>query len=287
MKIAVNYSKALVSLLARVPGLPIDYVKGPTSPFPGCWYQFEDPEINFPRLPHLAQLGVIFLGHPDPAQRFNLETVMRVLQCTKPPYLSTHLEAKVDFFPDIQTYQHENHLVVRKTLRSHFLTAICEVKDKVNLPLVLENFPYYSWWKHFRWGSEPEFIKDICHQSDSGFLLDIAHARCSAWHMHRDLLDYIQALPLDRLREIHLGGVLERPLEGLRDTHTPLIEDDYRLLDFLLSKIRPDMITIEYGGLPDKLMNLKQEYEPLARNSPAELETMIYRVHSIMKAHRG
>ncbi len=287
MKIAINYSEALLSLLEKNPKLPINYIKGPTSPFPGCWHQFEDSGIHFPRLPHLAQLGVIFLGHPELEQRFNIPTVMKVLQSTEPPYLSTHLEARVDFFPELAAYQHQIHPGVQKTLSTHFLEAIFEVKAQVKIPLVLENFPYYTWWRHFRWGSEPQFIQEICHESDCGFLLDIAHARCSAWHMHRDLLDYIEALPLERLREIHLAGALERPGEGLRDTHTALAEDDYKLLDFLLSKTRPEIITIEYGGLPDKLTNLKQEYEPIIRNSPAELEQMIFRVYSIIKAHAG
>ncbi len=287
MKIAVNYSKALLGLLEKNPNLPINYVKCPTSPFPGCWHQFEDPDIFLSRLPHLAQLGVIFLGHPDPRQRLNIETVRKVLECTDPPYLSTHLEARVDFFPELAAYQHQNHPEVQKTLTAHFLKVISEVKDQIQLPLILENFPYYTWWRHFKWGSEPQFIKEICWESDCGFLLDIAHSRCSAWHMQRDLMDYIQELPLDRLREIHLGGVLERPQEGLRDTHTALSEDDYQLIDFLLSKTHPETITIEYGGLPDELLNLQQEYEPIVRNSPLELERMILRIRSIIKAHGG
>ena len=287
MKIAVNYSTALLELLKKDPQLPIDYIKGPTSPFPGCWYQFEGSPLQYPRLPHLAQLGVIFLGHPESQQRFNAETVNKVLQLTKPPYLSTHLEARVDFFPQLQEYQHQNHGQVQKVLAAHFLKAIAEVKTQIKLPLILENFPYYTWWKHFRWGSEPQFIREMCIASDCGFLLDIAHARCSAWHMQRDLREYIQELPLDRLREIHLGGVKERLEEGVRDSHTALSEADYEWVLFLLEKTSPETITIEYGGLPDKILNIHQQWEPIQRNSPEELEQMIYRIKSMIKQHTG
>jgi uncharacterized protein len=286
MKIAVNYSKALLSLLEKDPKLPIDYIKGPTSPFPGCWHQFED-ELPYARLPHLAQLEVIFLGHRELQQRFNAQTVMKVLECTKPTYLSTHLEARIDFFPELREYQHHNHPEVQKVLKSHFLKAISEVKAQIKIPLVLENFPYYTWWRNFRWGSEPQFIREICLESDCGFLLDIAHARCSAWHMRRDVMDYIQELPLDRLREIHLGGVCERPEEGLRDTHTALTEADYELVKILLAKTHPETITIEYGGMPDQLLNMHQQYEPINRNSPEELEQMITRIKAIIKAQAG
>jgi uncharacterized protein len=288
MKIAVNYSTALLSLLAKDPNLGIDYIKAPTSPFPDCWHQFENLEFNYARLPHLAQMGVIFLGHPDPQQRFNVQTVMKVLQNTNPPYLSTHLEARTEFFPpELKEYQHQNHPLVQKALKAHFLAAIKEVKAQIHLPLIVENYPYYTWWRHFRWGSEPQFIQEICRESECGFLIDIAHARCSAWHMQRDFMDYINELPLDCLREIHLGGVQLRSAEGLRDTHTALNEADYQILEYLLAKTHPDTITIEYGGLPDTILNLEQKYEPIIRNSPQELEQMITRVQALVKTHLG
>jgi uncharacterized protein (UPF0276 family) len=285
MKIAVNYSIALLSLLLETPDLAIDYIKAPTSPFPDCWEQFEDTEFDYPRLPHLAQIGVIFLGHPESQQRFDLQTVTKVLQCTHPPYLSTHLEARTDFFPEIKEYQHQNHPEVQRILKAHFLSAINNIKEQIKIPMVVENFPYYTWWRHFRWASEPQFINEICKEGGCGFLLDIAHARCSAWHMKRDLMEYITALPLDCLREIHLGGVQKRGVEGLRDTHTAVTEEDYQLVEFLLARTHPDIISIEYGGMPDQILNLENHYEPLLRNSPVELKQMISRVKRIIGVH--
>ncbi|HBE79268.1 MAG TPA: hypothetical protein DDW65_16070, partial [Firmicutes bacterium] len=82
MKIAVNYSQALLSLLAEDPNLGIDYIKAPTSPFPGSWHQFEDQGFGHASLPHLAQSGIMFLGHPDREQRFNRPAVERVIATT-------------------------------------------------------------------------------------------------------------------------------------------------------------------------------------------------------------
>jgi len=282
MKIAVNYSTALLTLLSESSDLAIDYIKAPTQPFPDCWEQFDKNEYDYPRLPHLAQAGVIFLGHPEPEQCFNVETVTKVLQSTRPPYLSTHLEARTDFFPEVKEYQHQNHPEVQRLLKKHFLSTINLVKQQSKIPLVLENFPYYTWWRHFRWASEPRFIKEICKEGNCGFLLDIAHARCSAWHMQRDLIDYITALPLDCLREIHLGGVQKRGEEGLRDTHTALVEEDYQLVEFLIARTNPDIITIEYGGMPDQILNIEHRYEPILRNSPAELKQMISRIQAVV-----
>jgi len=282
MKIAVNYSQALLSLLAEDPNLGIDYIKAPTSPFPGSWHQFEDQGFGHASLPHLAQSGIMFLGHPDREQRFNRPAVERVIATTGPPYLSTHLEARIEFFPELAPYQHQNHPLVQRVLKAHFVAAVQEVKAQLNIPLIVENFPYYTWWWNFRWGSEPQFITEICQETDCGFLLDIAHARCSSWHMGRDLMEYIQELPLKRLREIHLGGVRQRGVEGIRDTHTALNEEDYQLLEWLLSRTDPDTVTIEYGGMPDYLINLERRQEPIERNNPLELRQMIARVRSIV-----
>jgi Uncharacterized protein conserved in bacteria len=284
MKIAINYSDALFFLLDKNPKLGIDYIKAPIRPFPGCWEQFEDSRSDRARLPHLAQAGVLLLGHPDPGQRFDAVTVNRVLQCTNPPYLSTHLSAQRDFFPGLAEYQHQNHPAVWQAFMKHFLKAIVEVKTQIKLPLVLENCPYYVWWHHFRLASEPQFITDICRESGCGFLLDIAHARCSAWHMQMDVLDYINGLPLNLLREIHLGGIQKRQFEGMRDTHTALDETDYQLLAYLLQRTDPEIITIEYGGMPDYLLTLEKKYEPIVRNSPVELEQMIVRVQAMIGA---
>jgi uncharacterized protein (UPF0276 family) len=287
MKLAVNYSEILISVLEKNPGITIDYLKVPTRPFPECWDQFDCGLRNhdkFQLLPHIAQIGILALGRPEAEERLNRQTLERILSLTHPPYLSTHLEARTEYFPEIMEYQHQNHFSVRRTLTNHFNRAVQECKEVLGIPLVLENFPYYPWWRHFRYGSEPEFITEICETNDCGFLLDIAHARCSARHFNLDLLEYIEALPLHRLREIHLAGVRERA-EGLRDTHTALTEEDYQLAEYLLQKTTPEIITIEYGGLLDRIWNVKGEHEPISRNCPRELETILIRVGTMI--HRG
>jgi uncharacterized protein (UPF0276 family) len=286
MKIAVNYSNALLALLSKEPQLPIGYIKAPLCPFPDCWEQFEDAGVSYARLPHLAQAGVLLLGHREPEQRFDARTVHKVIQLTNPPYLSTHLETRREFFPEFKEYLHQDHPVIRRAFTIHFLKVIKDVKAQLQLPLVLENCPYYTWWSHFRLTSEPQFINEICLESDCGFLLDIAHARCSAWHMGMDIIDYINKLPLGCLREIHLGGVQQRAMEGLRDTHTALTETDYRLLEYLLARTDPEIITIEYGGMPDYIINLENKREPIIRNSQTELQQIIARVQALI-AVRG
>jgi uncharacterized protein (UPF0276 family) len=281
MKLAVNFSGALLQLLEKDPDLPVDYIKVPTRPFPASFSQFETGGGYRRLLPHTAQTGVLALGHHLPEQRFNGELVREIIQRTVPPYLSTHLEARTDYFPEYVQYQHQNHPGLHQAMKERFLPAIDLVKAATGLPLILENFPYYTARAHYRAGSEPDFIREICVEGDCGFLLDIAHARCSAWHMGRTAESYIKALPLSRLREIHLSGTREDS-HGLRDTHTELEEIDYSILEKILSRATPDIVTIEYGGMPERIERIEGGFEPIHRNNPLELERMIRRLRRII-----
>lgn len=281
MKLAVNFSEALLGLLTDDPELPVDYIKVPTEPFPGCWRQFDRGRRYKKLLPHPAQPGVIALGHPRAEERFNAQTVMRVIKETGTPYLSTHLEAPVAYFPELAEYQHEINPVLEESLKERFLSAINEVKEEIKIPLILENFLYYSWWRHFKLGSDPRFITEVCTEGRCGFLLDVAHARCSAWYLRIEPEEYLKELPLHLVREVHLAGALERP-EGLRDAHTKLTPAEYRLLDYVLKFSDPEVISIEYGGLPNRLKRLGGGDEPLFRNDPGELLEMILKVRKMM-----
>lgn len=284
MKLAVNFSKVLLSLLEEDPGLPVDYIKVPTIPFPGCFSQFKQGRTYRKLLPHPAQPGVISLGHPSPQEQFNRELVSEIIELTNPPYLSTHLEAALDFFPSFKKEQHNYDQGLKRKMLERFLNSIDWVKKATGLPLLVENFPYYSWSRHYKLGSDPAFISEVCEAGDCGFLLDIAHARCSAWNFGISIEQYLKSLPLSRLVEIHLAGVKLRT-EGVRDTHTKLADEDYQLLGLILGKTSPETVTIEYGGLPDQIINLEHEYEPIRRNDPLELKEMIYRVLDVLKVY--
>ena len=282
MKLAVNFSQALVTFIKRHTAASIDFIKVPTSPLPDSLTQFDEGERYGRLLPHIAQPGVLSLGHIHEDLSFNEDMVLQLIKRTNPVYLSTHLDARVEYFPEFAELKQNDPSYVKRALNGRFLKRIRKVKECIKIPLVLENAPYYSWGKFHRSGSEPEFIHEICETGGCLFLLDIAHARCSAWHLQMDLYEYLNKLPLKLVKEIHLAGAMQRKDEGLRDTHTMLVDEDYDLLLYLLQKTDPAVVTLEYGGQPDRISNLKGGYDPVFRNIPEELETMVLRIGSII-----
>ena len=105
-------------------------------------------------------------------------------------------------------------------------------------------------------------------------LLDISHARLAAHHLGMDAWDYIHALPVERIREIHVTGIqhfdarwvalLRRAgldagviqgLVGRLVDHLPLTADDWAFAAQSLDHIRrgvwgqPWIVALEYGGV--------------------------------------
>lgn len=285
MKLAVNYSETLISFISVNPNLPIDYIKAPTIPFPECWDQFIRGKLYCNILPHLAQPEILCLSHPELGKNFNEPVIKKVLKQTGPPYLSTHIEAPADYFPEFQQELHQRHSGINRVLKKRFLDCIRLVQREIKIPLVLENAPYYAWYCNFRESCEPEFITELCEAGDCGFILDIAHARISAQNLKIDVYKYLDALPLSKVIEIHLSGILDNAPIGFWDSHTKLEENDYGLLKYVLNKTNPEIVTIEYGGYPDREPNLIYGgYIECLRNNPDELQAMITKVSTLTKS---
>lgn len=144
--------------------------------------------------------------------------------------------------------------------------------ERVDGHLLIENVPFYGTRGTLRRATDPDAIHAICRESGADLLLDLAHARVAAWHRGEDVHDYVEALPLDRVREIHVCGPRLVPEQGLRDRHQEMSEEDYALLEWTLERTKPEMVTLEYGGTG-----------PLfeSRNDPATLERQLRRLAEI------
>jgi len=95
-------------------------------------------------------------------------------------------------------------------------------------------------------------------------LLDTAHLRVTASWQGADPFAMLDALPLHRLRELHLSS--PRPIASedgrLDDIHETLEEIDYALLDGVLSRRRPSAIVLEYRRDP---LLLRRQLQSLGR----------------------
>jgi uncharacterized protein (UPF0276 family) len=91
----------------------------------------------------------------------------------------------------------------------------------------------------------PSLIEQVLAETGCGLVLDIAHACVAADALSMDAGAYLEALPLDRVRQVHVSGTRLRA-GRLVDAHEPLAEDDYARLELVLARTRPEMVTLEY-----------------------------------------
>ncbi|MGR3804540.1 MNIO family bufferin maturase [Marinibacterium profundimaris] len=133
---------------------------------------------------------------------------------------------------------------------------IDQVQDNVGRPMLLENPSSYLAFDDSTW-SEPEFLAELSKRTDCGLLLDINNVFISATNLGFSPQGYIDAFPLDRVGEVHLGGHDEdhddhgAPL--LIDSHGRAVADPvWALLAYTLARSGPRPLLIEWDtDVPD------------------------------------
>lgn len=130
---------------------------------------------------------------------------------------------------------------------------------------------------------DPAVIAEVTRRSGCGFLLDIAHAiRACEGTGRADVKAYLNALPVQALRELHVVGILPQPDEsGLRQDHFALTDDDWAMTEWALDQIRagawrqPEIMAFEYGGVGERFA---------WRSDPAVIAAQAPRLYELAKS---
>ena len=246
IQLTANLSDPLLELL-REGEAPIDGVEV------GPW--FSVPQIRAYRA---ALPGLSFTFHGgDLIERVGwvpgaISRITAYLRCTGSPWVSMHITM---LLPGLVW------LMLRRGWRMplpnparatrRFIRQVKRLVHAVPVPVLLENIDPLP-FDGYDFEVRMERITQVLEETDSGLLLDIGHARVSAAVLAVDDRDYLSGLPLERIAQIHVSGPRER--DGrLVDAHEPLQEIDYALLDYVLARSSPRMVTLEYIREQDPL----------------------------------
>lgn len=105
---------------------------------------------------------------------------------------------------------------------AHVAGHIAQVQDALGRRMLLENPSTYLAFAESDW-PETEFLAEIARRTGCGLLLDVNNVFVSATNQQTDPYAYIDAFPLDRVGEIHLGG----HDEDCDDHGAPLLIDSH------------------------------------------------------------
>lgn len=175
---------------------------------------------------------------------WDYEYVNELLLKCKSPHLAIHFRVEKDDY---------NMEFTRDTFKVRVLELLNFISSRINVELLIENRPNYCLPFQYQFLAEPSFIREICEESDTGLLLDLAHLQISAWNFREKKINYLKKLPLNSIREIHVSG--PRFIgSDYKDMHEVMRDEDYKLLETTLLYTNPKVITLEYGaeGFEDK-----------------------------------
>lgn len=242
MKFGCNYSRELISILEEDSSF-CDYIK--MGAFGKGMPLLEEVFRYKPLLLH--GFGWHERGGMSSVDVMDFELMNRLLIRYRTPFLGMHA---LSFDEDVQRIERE------KDLADHMAGIFKEVKERLSIPLLIENLdfsPFYEYATTVKESVLPDFLTKVIHSSECGLLFDLSHARVSAFQLNMDIKEYIEGLPLEKMKEIHFSGSFYSKNEGFKDIHGIMNEDDFEIAQWIASHPRVlaaknlEIITLEYG----------------------------------------
>jgi hypothetical protein len=197
------------------------------------------------------------LGSSDPLSADYLDQLATLAARFEPAWLSDHLcwtgvqgENLHDLLPLPLTQESVRHVAPR----------IAQVQDRLGRRIAIENVSSYAAF-HADAMPEWEFLAAVCDEADCGLLLDVNNVFVSAHNHGFDAGAYLDAVPGERVFQIHLAGHSENGAL-LIDTHDHAVRDEvWDLYARVLRRIGPVSTLIEWDDRIPELDVLVQEVE--------------------------
>lgn len=173
---------------------------------------------HYPVVMHGVAMSI---GTVDAINSDYLKKLKALAEWVEPAWISDHLcwtgiahKNTHDLLPVPYTEEALNHIISR----------ITQVQEFLGRPIALENPSTYLEFKtsHI---AEAEFIAEMAKRSGCNLLLDVNNVYVSAYNHRLDPKAYIDALPLDKVIQIHLSGHSNMGTHII-DTHDNYVVDE-------------------------------------------------------------
>lgn len=193
----------------------------------------------------VVQHGVgLYPGNATGLDRDHLRRLRNLVRRTGTPWVSDHLcWGSVDgtFSHDLLPlpYTREAIVKVAENLRI--------AQDYLEVPLAVENVSSYAEFKGNEM-TEWEFLSEVVERADVGILLDVNNIYVSAINHGFDPLVYVDAIPADRVAQIHIAGH-SRYERFIIDTHDhPVIDPVWSLYARAIERCGPVATLLEWDA---------------------------------------
>ncbi len=237
----------------------------------GFWNKkFREALEKYPLFTHGLSLSI---GSPDELDFAFLKKLKQFLASTGALVYSEHLSyAKCDnaHFYDLLPIPFTSDAV------AHVSERIKTVQDLLERKMAIEIVSYYSPVAPEL--SEIDFINAILEAADCDLLLDVNNVYVNSFNHRYDAKAFIDQLPMERVRYIHMAGHEQVSDTLIIDTHGEAIIDPvYELFDYTMRRLGRDVpVLLERDFNIPELEELQEEINRLNTIKTAALKQPSY-----------
>jgi uncharacterized protein (UPF0276 family) len=182
------------------------------------------------------------LGSSDPIDEDYLDALDRLIERVDPPWVSDHL-----CWTGVDAHNLHDLLPLPYTALAirHVSERIKRVQDRLRRRIAIENVSSYLSYESDEM-TEWEFLVAVAESADCGILLDVNNIFVSAHNHDFEATHYIDAIPSERVFQIHLAGhSVQGPL--LIDTHDHPVRDEvWDLYKRAIERVGPTATLVEW-----------------------------------------
>lgn len=199
-------------------------------------YVLDEIAARYPVVAHGVSLSI---GSIDPLDRDYLARLKRFVDELAPVWVSDHV-----CWTGVAGLNTHELVPIPFTEQSlaHVVARVRIVQELLERPLVLENPSSYVTYVDSTM-TEWEFLARLAEDADCGLLLDVANVRVSAVNHGFDPVEYLRALPHERVVQMHLAGHREMGTH-IVDSHDRPVADPVWELYAIASELTGGVSTL-------------------------------------------
>jgi uncharacterized protein (UPF0276 family) len=154
---------------------------------------------HFQLIPHGLSLS---LGSAEGVDESYLEKFAKLIESINPEWFSDHICFTRSGGVDIG---HLSPVPFTKEALKVLTRNISRVKDRIKIPLILENITYMFRYP-FAEMDEAEFLRILLDETDCGLLLDVTNLYINSVNHQFEWRQFLDTLPLERVVQLHFVG---------------------------------------------------------------------------------
>ena len=217
-------------------------------------YYLERIRADYPVVLHGVSLSI---GSVDPLDLEYLKALKALADRVEPAWISDHLcwtgvarQNIHDLLPLPYTSEAVEHVASR----------IIQVQEYLGRRILIENVSSYVNFKQSEM-TEWEFLNEVAERADCLLLLDVNNVYVSGFNHGFDPREYIDALPGQRIQQIHLAGHSNCGTHII-DTHdAPIVDAVWELYGYTIEALGPVARMIERDDHIPELATLVSELD--------------------------